>query len=164
MLAAGPLHHLAITTRLTLRAPCCARRYARPKAPKPGETWDLDEVFIRINGVLHYLWRAVDQHGVVLDILVRVPSSDTAHVIDVCRYGQIQLTSWDNALDLGRPGHCLIIADQDDGLMPPRTVAAISVGYCEPPWCMNRLPVAAPSGFGIKRSGRRLACRALSSD
>jgi putative transposase len=31
----------------------------------------LDEVFIRINGVLHYLWRAVDQHGVVLDILVQ---------------------------------------------------------------------------------------------
>ncbi|MBV8505580.1 MAG: IS6 family transposase [Alphaproteobacteria bacterium] len=30
-----------------------------------------DEVFIRINGVLHYLWRAVDQHGVVLDILVQ---------------------------------------------------------------------------------------------
>ena len=28
-------------------------------------------MFIRINGVLHYLWRAVDQHGVVLDILVR---------------------------------------------------------------------------------------------
>jgi putative transposase len=31
----------------------------------------LDEVFIRIQGVLHYLWRAVDQHGVVLDILVQ---------------------------------------------------------------------------------------------
>jgi putative transposase len=31
----------------------------------------LDEVFIRIRGVLHYLWRAVDQHGVVLDILVQ---------------------------------------------------------------------------------------------
>jgi putative transposase len=28
-------------------------------------------VFLRINGVLHYLWRAVDQHGVVLDILVQ---------------------------------------------------------------------------------------------
>jgi putative transposase len=26
---------------------------------------------LRINGVLHYLWRAVDQHGVVLDILVQ---------------------------------------------------------------------------------------------
>ena len=28
-------------------------------------------MFIRIRGVLHYLWRAVDQHGVVLDILVQ---------------------------------------------------------------------------------------------
>jgi putative transposase len=39
--------------------------------PKPGDTWHLDEVFLRINGELHYLWRAVDQHGVVLDILVQ---------------------------------------------------------------------------------------------
>jgi putative transposase len=31
----------------------------------------LDEVFIRIGGVQHYLWRAVDQDGVVLDILVQ---------------------------------------------------------------------------------------------
>ena len=31
----------------------------------------LDEVFIRIQGVQHYLWRAVDQDGVVLDILVQ---------------------------------------------------------------------------------------------
>jgi putative transposase len=31
----------------------------------------MDEVFIRINGVQHYLWRAVDQDGVVLDVLVQ---------------------------------------------------------------------------------------------
>jgi putative transposase len=31
----------------------------------------LDEVFIRIRGVLRYLWRAVDQDGVVLHILVQ---------------------------------------------------------------------------------------------
>jgi putative transposase len=31
----------------------------------------LDEVFIRIRGKLHYLWRAVDQHGNVLDVLVQ---------------------------------------------------------------------------------------------
>jgi len=31
----------------------------------------MDEVFIRISGVQHYLWRAVDQEGVVLDILVQ---------------------------------------------------------------------------------------------
>jgi putative transposase len=33
--------------------------------------WYMDEVFIRIKGVQHYLWRAVDQDGVVLDILVQ---------------------------------------------------------------------------------------------
>lgn len=43
----------------------------RRRRPRPGDTWHLDEVFIRIRGMLHYLWRAVDQHGVVLDILVQ---------------------------------------------------------------------------------------------
>jgi putative transposase len=33
--------------------------------------WYLDEVFIKKNGVLHYLWRAVDQDGDELDILVQ---------------------------------------------------------------------------------------------
>jgi putative transposase len=28
-------------------------------------------VFIKINGTTHYLWRAVDQHGTVLDILLQ---------------------------------------------------------------------------------------------
>ena len=31
----------------------------------------LDEVFIRINGTQHYLWRGVDQHGNVLDVLIQ---------------------------------------------------------------------------------------------
>ena len=46
-------------------------RKLRRRRPKPGDTWHLDEVYLRINGVLHYLWRAVDQNGVVLDILVQ---------------------------------------------------------------------------------------------
>ena len=29
--------------------------------------WHLDEVFVRINGEQHYLWRAVDQEGEVLE-------------------------------------------------------------------------------------------------
>jgi putative transposase len=37
----------------------------------PGDKWYLDEVFIRIQGVRHYPWRAVDQDGVVPDILVQ---------------------------------------------------------------------------------------------
>ena len=43
----------------------------RCQRPRPGDKWHMDEVFIRIQGVQHYRWRAVDQHGVVLDILVQ---------------------------------------------------------------------------------------------
>ena len=35
------------------------------------DAWYLDEVFIKIGGELHYLWRAVDQDGDSLDILVQ---------------------------------------------------------------------------------------------
>ena len=56
-----------------------ARRLRRRRRrPRPGNTWHLDEVFIRIRGELHYLWRAVDQHGVVLDILVQGRRNATA--------------------------------------------------------------------------------------
>jgi putative transposase len=39
--------------------------------PRPGDKWHLDEVFLSINGQRQYLWRAVDQDGIVLDILVQ---------------------------------------------------------------------------------------------
>jgi len=42
----------------------------RRRRGRPGDKWHLDEVFIKIQGKNHYLWRAVDQHGDVLDILV----------------------------------------------------------------------------------------------
>ncbi|MEY9997660.1 putative transposase [Streptomyces sp. V4I8] len=42
----------------------------RRRQPRPGDRWHLDEVFIKVNGRLRYLWRAVDQDGNVLDILV----------------------------------------------------------------------------------------------
>src|SRR5688572_25967439 len=42
----------------------------RRRRPRPGDTWHLDEVFLKINGQVRYLWRAVDQDGNVLDILV----------------------------------------------------------------------------------------------
>jgi putative transposase len=43
----------------------------RRRLPAPGDKWHLDEVVITIAGEKHWLWRAVDQHGVVLDILVQ---------------------------------------------------------------------------------------------
>ena len=60
----------------TIRAWCAkfgqayANQLRRRRAP-PGDKWHLDEVFVKINGTIHYLWRAVDQHGNVLDILVQ---------------------------------------------------------------------------------------------
>jgi putative transposase len=42
----------------------------RRRRPRPGDQWHLDEVFLTIRGKNYYLWRAVDQDGVVLDILV----------------------------------------------------------------------------------------------
>ncbi|PWI06714.1 IS6 family transposase [Streptomyces sp. NWU339] len=43
----------------------------RRRRARPGDTWHLDEVFIKINGKRKYLWRAVDAAGNVLDILVQ---------------------------------------------------------------------------------------------
>ena len=43
----------------------------RHRRPRPGDKWRLDEVFLTIHGERHYLWRAVDQDGHVLDILVQ---------------------------------------------------------------------------------------------
>jgi putative transposase len=43
----------------------------RKKRVRFGAKWHLDEVFIKMNGVQHYLWRAVDQNGAVIDILVQ---------------------------------------------------------------------------------------------
>ena len=43
----------------------------RCRAPRRGNKWHLDEVYLRINGRRYDLWRAVDQDGHVLDILVQ---------------------------------------------------------------------------------------------
>jgi hypothetical protein len=48
-----------------------AANQLRRRRPQTGDKWHLDEVFLKINGKLHYLWRAVDQAGHVLDILVQ---------------------------------------------------------------------------------------------
>jgi putative transposase len=43
----------------------------RRRQGRPGDTWHLDELLITIEGKRHYLWRAIDQDGQVLDIFVR---------------------------------------------------------------------------------------------
>ena len=43
----------------------------RQRAPARGDKWHMDEVVISIAGEQHWLWRAVDQNGFVLDVLVQ---------------------------------------------------------------------------------------------
>ena len=43
----------------------------RRRLPTAGDKWHMDEVVLTIAGVKHWLWRAVDQNGTVLDILVQ---------------------------------------------------------------------------------------------
>src|SRR6202045_2464075 len=43
----------------------------RRRRPRVGDKWHLDGVVLKIAGVKHWLWRAVDQTGVVLDVLVQ---------------------------------------------------------------------------------------------
>jgi len=50
--------------------PSYARRLRR-KTPSPRDIWHLDEVVITIAGQQHWLWRAVDQDGYVLDEIVQ---------------------------------------------------------------------------------------------
>ena len=60
----------------TIRAWCAkfGPRYAaglRRRRARPSDKWHLDEVQLKIKGTRHWLWRAVDKHGVVVDILVQ---------------------------------------------------------------------------------------------
>jgi putative transposase len=50
--------------------PDYARRLKK-KQGRLGDTWYLDELFVRINRQQQYLWRAVDQDGDVIDILLQ---------------------------------------------------------------------------------------------
>src|SRR5262245_18408567 len=64
-----------VVTYEAIRKWCCKCRqhYAdqlRRRRPRPGDKWHLDEVFLTIKVERHYLWRAVDQDGNVLDILL----------------------------------------------------------------------------------------------
>ena len=43
----------------------------RKRRPRPHSIWHLDEVYLKIDGRMVYLWRAVDAEGEVLDVLVQ---------------------------------------------------------------------------------------------
>src|SRR2546427_8734127 len=68
--------HGVVVTYEAIRKWCrkFGQQYAnqlRRRRPRPGDKWHMDEVFLTIKRERHYLWRAVDQEGNVLDILVQ---------------------------------------------------------------------------------------------
>jgi putative transposase len=84
-----------VVTYETIRQWCCKFGQAfanglRRRRPRPGDQWHLDEVFIKIRGKIHYLWRAVDQDGNVLDILVTSRRDAQAAI----RFFRKLLTGW----------------------------------------------------------------------
>ena len=44
-----------------------AARFARRS---PGDRWFVDETYVKVNGVWRYVYRAIDQDGQVIDVLV----------------------------------------------------------------------------------------------
>ena len=63
------------------------RTYAariRRRRPLPSDRWHLDEVFIRIAGKIYYLWRAVDDEGEVLDVILQ-PRRDRKAALKLMR-------------------------------------------------------------------------------
>ena len=46
-------------------------RCAKAVRRKPGSTWHLDEMFVTLRGEPYLLWRAIDQHGAELDVLLQ---------------------------------------------------------------------------------------------
>jgi putative transposase len=54
-----------------------ARRLKR-KHQGYGDTFFIDEVFVKINGKQHYLWRAVDQDGEVVDVFLQAKRDGAA--------------------------------------------------------------------------------------
>jgi transposase-like protein len=52
-----------------------AARFARHS---PGDRWYVDETYVKVNGVWRYVYRAIDQHGQVIDVLVSARRDATA--------------------------------------------------------------------------------------
>jgi len=63
--------------------PLLARRL-RQRRPRPGDYWHLDEMVVRIAGRRMYLWRAVDQEGEILDLLIQ-PRRDKRAAVRLMR-------------------------------------------------------------------------------
>ena len=82
--------------------------------------WHLDEVFVRINGETHYLWRAVDHEGEVLEVFATKRRDRRAGRSGKERYGNARLEALAVAAGvvLGLAARHIVTRHPDD--QPPR--------------------------------------------
>ncbi|MGF6537316.1 hypothetical protein OKW32_000602 [Paraburkholderia youngii] len=59
-------------------------RRAKAARPKPGGTWHLGEMFVTLGCERYLLWRAVDEHGAELDVLVRKAGRTAGRPVERC--------------------------------------------------------------------------------
>lgn len=53
----------------------------RRRRPRTGKKWHLDEMRVEIKGEVFWLWRAVDENGNVLDILMQIQKSGSSQEV-----------------------------------------------------------------------------------
>ena len=123
--------------------PYYARQLKRRQG-RLGDTWFLDEVFVTINGQRQYLWRAVDQDGDLIDLLVQ-PSSGRA--------GGAEILS--ETLEGAATG-TVAARDRQAGQLPRRPSGRHALGHprhdpiCEQP-CRSLAPTHTTTGASDAR-------------
>ncbi|MFT4825333.1 MAG: putative transposase, partial [Cryomorphaceae bacterium] len=73
-----PKHSLRSWGRLCIKFGAIYTRRLKRKHRGYGDTFYIDEVFVKINGKQHYLWRAVDQDGEVVDVYLQAKRDGAA--------------------------------------------------------------------------------------
>jgi putative transposase len=73
-----PKHSLRSWGRLCIKFGATYARRLKRKHRGYGDTFYIDEVFVKINGKQHYLWRAVDQDGEVVDVILQAKRDGAA--------------------------------------------------------------------------------------
>ena len=70
----------------------------RKRRPRPHATWHLDEDYLKIDGRVVYLWRAVDSEGEVPDVVVQTKRSKAEapklHGLRVQTHKQLSSSIW----------------------------------------------------------------------
>ena len=114
-------------------------RRRRRRLGRQGDTWYLDELFVRMQGRTQYLWRAVDEDGDVIDILVQ-PRRNRRAAIRFFR----KLLKTQGAIP-----RCLITDKLPSYQAACRTLIP-SVLHCTAPYANNRVEVES-SPFLVER-------------